>query len=247
MSVQIGQFRKDQLSNYTIDKPILSINNEVKTITNTQNIVNNAKLDFSASPSDTYPKYFQENQIYYIPKIILKLDGFDNNIFKKQSIKVDAILKEDDFEQTIATFSFSSCGEQSYDISFVPTRKCSELHFKVRRNTNELSNAPGSLSIFDSDEFITIENKVNLLTTSSMADINWIQKLGVQAAPGFTFIVNGELIRVGKSGTYMISDINIDSLAAVIRKDNQELMNNPIPFNENSDYFLLDYEYIKEV
>lgn len=247
MSVQIGQFRKDQLSNYTIDKPILSINNEVKTITNTQNIVNNAKLDFSASPSDTYPKYFQENQIYYIPKITLKLDGFDNNIFKKQSIKVDAILKEDDFEQTIATFSFSSCGEQSYDISFVPTRKYSELHFKVRRNTNELSNASGSLSISDSDEFITIENKVNLLTTSSMADINWIQKLGVQAAPGFTFIVNGELIRVGKSGTYMISDINIDSLAAVIRKDNQELMNNPIPFNENSDYFLLDYEYIKEV
>ena len=61
----------------------------------------------------------------------------------------------------------------------------------------------------------------------------------------FAFILNGELIRVGKSGTYSISDINVKTLGVVGNVTANP--DNPIPFNEDSNYFLMDYQYIKEV
>lgn len=201
-TMQIGQFRKDQLSQN--NDVLITINNDASTL-------------------------FEADIIYYIPSLYINNDS---------SVQlIDVVLTGDGIEQVVATVPFPyGRGSKHIELAFVPKRNFNKIILRKRSDTG------GNLS-FSSTEAIKKENVLNQLP-----HVGVIKKLGFQAAPGFAFILNGEIIRVGKSGTYMVSDIDIKSIGII---DNQKIENinpdNPIPFNEDSNYFLMDYQYIKEV
>ena len=61
--------------------------------------------------------------------------------------------------------------------------------------------------------------------------------MGLQGPPGLLFSMNGEEIRIGKSGIYEVEGININQLSFVIKN------NSPIPYADNLDYFIMDFQY----
>ena len=207
-TTQVGQFRKDQLENYTGDTITLT--------RQTGKFINNNS--------------FKVNQIYYVPSLHIQ-----NNGGKEKYI--DLILVNGPIEQVIKTVPFLGEENKYIDFAFVPKKEFKEIHLRKRSNNASATSGQSQLEVIE---------KKNIL--DSITDIGSIKKLGFQATPGFTFILNGEIIRVGKSGTYSISDIDINSIG-IINDEDAENMNpdNPIPFNEDSNYFLMDYQYIKEV
>ena len=67
--------------------------------------------------------------------------------------------------------------------------------------------------------------------------VSKIHQLGLQGPPGLLFSVNGEELRIGKSGIYELKDITVTKLGFVIKNTS------PIPFADGKDYFILDYYY----
>ena len=197
--IQVGQLRKDQLSQE--NDVLITINNNTSTL-------------------------FEADTIYYIPSLYINNDS---------SIQlIDVVLTGDGAEQVVATVPFPyGPGSKHIELAFVPKRNFNKINLRKR------SDKGGNLS-FSSTEMIKKENILNQLP-----HVGVIKKLGFQAAPGFAFILNGELVRVGKSGTYSISDINVKTLGVVGNATANP--DNPIPFNEDSNYFLMDYQYVKEV
>lgn len=164
---------------------------------------------------------FEAGTIYYISGI--PVNGSKNSY-------THIYLSDGVMKQSIKTIPFIKEGTKTVDIAFVPKNTCKNIYIKKQSNASGVEEAT-----------ITINALANILPV----DGNTIQKLGFQTAPGFTFVLNGELIRVGKSGTYSISDINIKTLGVVGNATANP--DNPIPFNEDSNYFLMDYQYVKEV
>ena len=65
-------------------------------------------------------------------------------------------------------------------------------------------------------------------------DINKIVKIGVQGPPSLLMCINGEQIRIGKTGIFEINEDNVSiSFVGFIPK----IKNNVL------EYFIMDYEY----
>lgn len=165
---------------------------------------------------------FEAGTIYYISGIPVK---------GNQNSYTHIYLSDGAMKQSIKTIPFIKEETKTIDIAFVPKNTCKTIYIKKSNDADGI----------EAKKTITINTLANILPV----DGNTIQKLGFQAAPGFTFVLNGELIRVGKSGTYSISDINVKTLGVVGNATANP--DNPIPFNEDSNYFLMDYQYVKEV
>lgn len=165
---------------------------------------------------------FEAGTIYYISGI--PVNGNQNSY--TYIYLSDGVMK-----QSIKTIPFIKEETKTIDIAFVPKNTCKNIYIKKQNDASGIGRG----------QTITINALADILPV----DGSTIQKLGFQAVPGFTFVLNGELIRVGKSGTYSISDINVKTLGVVGNATANP--DNPIPFNEDSNYFLMDYQYVKEV
>jgi hypothetical protein len=65
------------------------------------------------------------------------------------------------------------------------------------------------------------------------SDLKYLTKIGVQGPPALLMCIDGEQIRVGKSGIYELnSNINITSISFVPKNTSNGL-----------DYFIMDFEY----
>ena len=70
----------------------------------------------------------------------------------------------------------------------------------------------------------------NLITALNVSSTGKLKQIGVQSAPGFLMSIDGEPVRVGRTGMYEINyGVSISYLGFVI--------------NDDKTQFLLDYQY----
>ena len=79
-----------------------------------------------------------------------------------------------------------------------------------------------------SDTLSYSKNEIYQLKNIIPSDIGFFKKIGIQGSEGLQFNINGEGIRLGKSGMFELEGINITSLAFSAT---------------TNDFFILDYQY----
>ena len=75
----------------------------------------------------------------------------------------------------------------------------------------------------------------------------YITSLGIQGVSGLKFVIDGNVIQVGKSRLYTVSDVDISFIGFIIEdEEEKDDMLIPVPLNRKDNYFIMDYQYEDE-
>lgn len=250
MSYKFAQLRRSQLNNNDflspmsyelndiITKPAISSDN-ISFVDKVINLLGNSKLDSIDEKGI--------NKSYYL-RVKIKQQQEEQKITIKL-IKSDKIGEEN--EQKIETITVNSGNDySSFDFIITPNSLYNKIKFELNRTQKDYItlNTTYTEESLDSDSFlllsiygrtmdITIETFgeiKNLITNKINPAIGYtgiLKQIGVQGKPGLLMCINGEAIRVGRSGLYEINNgMDITFINFIIEEgDNQ--------------HFLLDYQY----
>ena len=221
MSVQIGQFRRNQknvddffqqkINKYTI-KEVSFIGKDGEKYYNELTI---------SEPKEQ--QYFTEGKTYYIKGGQVRPTG------EKCTIK---LISSNGTQQIIGKFS------GQLDFTFTPNRP--DYQFLVfafeKDNAGSFAYAP------------TLYELGNVCGDGGTKVPKKVKKIGIQGMPGLRFSINGEDFIMGKSGIFMLGDMDITQISFFVRDfsnaKNQTNYINYFPYvTDGKEFFIMDYEY----
>ena len=245
MSFNFGQFRRSQVKDY-----LTAIDYDM-TITETTSATSDAIVFADKTlqlPDGKFLKSTNDNsniqQSYFIRfKIYQRPDG-------KQiiNVKLNNTTKVEDNMQNIKQIEVP-IGNASEAITFEmiisPNSDYDQIQFILNRDGTDMSIGPGNSSQMSPSELddyygrvikIEIENfsliyNIMEKLSGSIGGKNRLKQIGIQGPVGLLMNINGESIRIGRTGIYEINNgVTITSIGFIIEKD-------------NTDNFILDYQY----
>ena len=233
MSFQFGQFRRNQLSSF-----LTPLSYELTTIT------------FQSTISSAIT--FVDNILVLSGNNIIKPTESDGvrtknyyirfKVYKKanpQTIKIKLVNtnKTSDNIQVLKSIVVEGGRESdysSYEIVISPNNTYNRILFELQRELEDYNiiNADGTygricnIYIDRLDEVYNVINYLNPLINKSS-----LLQIGVQSAPGLLMCINGEEIKVGRSGLYeILNGYKISFIGFIVEPDDNK-------------YFILDYQY----
>ena len=238
MAYNIGQFRRtsninDYYEDISNDFVIQYFQERLSELTSTV-FFENAYYDFS----NTGNKLNKQNY-YYLNFSVKKMNSIQNFYLKLKNLT----QSEDDFsdnnEQIIAEFTVPQSTIEddwtNFEIIIAPNKTYGQLYWDLRRTISndylstsdmQVEGAIGRKMTIVINQFAIIKNIVK--------DINKIVKIGVQGPPSLLMCINGEQIRIGKTGIFEINEDNVSiSFVGFIPKVKNNIL----------EYFIMDYEY----
>lgn len=238
---QFGQARRSTFNNFVSD---LSIDDDEVKYLITESILIPETVFFKDSKitlsGDNILQPTNESgssiKSYYIKIKFYKQSESDQTI----NIKLVNNNKQEDNEQIVETINISKGPEDEYIIYetvLKPNQDYNEIQFILARKIEEDYLVPsGSIDgypIYGREMDIEIEKLQeinNLITALNVSSTGKLKQIGVQSAPGFLMSIDGEPVRVGRTGMYEINyGVSISYLGFVI--------------NDDKTQFLLDYQY----
>lgn len=229
---RLGQLRRNQLSSYSTN-----VDYKTNLIVNTS-----SNIDFY-DPSIVINNGGQVSSIYsyYLRfKVKQRTDSIQDFVIK---LKNNTGSLEEDF-QTVRILSVKSGLANDYitfELIFNPSENYNQIVFELKRITLDFS-------IFDQDksgrimdiqilDFYIINNIITDYLKSHYTDLQQLKKIGIQGPPGLMFTIDGEEIRLGKTGIYELYNdkIRISYLGFVIKESSY--------FPDGKDFFILDFKY----
>ena len=230
-----GQFRRTQLDSYmtALDYNFTDLETQSPL---SQNIV---FLDKIISLSEQNILQATDNtgtvvKSYYMRFKIYKKEDSEQLV----TIKLVNTNKTEDNQQTIKTVKVESGLENDYstfDIVIAPNATYNSIQFILNRiiddyNTVDNDNIYGRKMNINIDSLKEIYNVIETLNPS-IDNLGRLKQIGVQSAPGLMMSIEGELIRVGRSGIYEINNgVSIKYIGFIVEPD-------------DGKYFVLDYQY----
>ena len=200
-------------------------------------------VDFTASlQNDIY----QGNQIIFTNKVIntefgsgnyyylnfkIRTDDSSQTFYLKLQNVNDTRVEKEQFIKTIVVPQDPEKVYISFEAIIAPNSTYNQLIWELQRTREDYTVHEGEDQIngrktFDKVEsFGTVINKIN-------SSITPLAKIGIQGPPSLLMCINGEQIRIGKSGIYEINNSIPITFVGFIPKEN--------------DYFIVDYEYGEE-
>ena len=116
-----------------------------------------------------------------------------------------------------------------FDIVVSPSDNYSQLIFAIDRDQYDYTETSRELiptHTFILESFGTISN---IISTLDIENTGRLKQIGIQSRPGLEMCINGEMIRVGRSGIYELNHgIDITFIGFMPEED---------------DHFLMDYQY----
>ena len=165
-------------------------------------------------------------------------------VYKKENseqlitIKLVNTNKTKDNEQVLKTVTIEAGLENDYstfDLVIPPNSTYNNIQFILNRvaedyNLVDKDNIYGRRMDIEIDSLKEIYNVIEFLN-SSIDNKGRLKQIGVQSAPGLMMSIEGELIRVGRSGIYEINNgISINYIGFIVEPGDNK-------------YFVLDYQY----
>ena len=234
MSYKFGQFRKSQLPSYLT--PLEYNLNDLRVESNLSKGIYfiDKSIDLEGENILQALTSDGKQRSYYIRFKIFKLDTE-----QKITIKLVNTEKEEDNIQIVENITISSGDEMDYDtfelvISPSDNHTYNQIYFELNRelidyNILKPDGTYGREMNISIDRLDEIYNVINYLS-SSIDNKNLLKQIGVQGPPGLLMSINGEAIRIGRSGIYEINNgINTTFIGFIVEN--------------NEKYFILDYQY----
>lgn len=234
MSYKFGQFRKSQYSNYLLPLEYTFNNLRVKSILSTDMYFIDKGIDLEGDNILQALTSGRKQRSYYIRFKIYKL-----NTTQKISVILVNTEKTEDNTQLIENIEIAPGNPTDYDIfEFILSpnddHTYNQIYFQLNRELIDynLLKPDGTygremnISIERLDE---IYNIIDYLSPS-IEGKDRLKQIGVQGPSGLIMSINGEEIRIGRSGLYEINNgINTTFIGFIIEN--------------NEKYFILDYQY----
>lgn len=238
MAYNIGQFRRtsninDYYEDISNDFVIQYFQERLSELTSTV-FFENAYYDFS----NTGNKMNKQNY-YYLNFSVKKMNSIQNFYLKLKNLTQSDDDFSDNNEQIIAEFTVPQSTIEDdwadFEIIIAPNKTYGQLYWDLRRTISndylstsdmQVEGAIGRKMTIVINQFAIIKNIVK--------DINKIVKIGVQGPPSLLMCINGEQIRIGKTGIFEINEDNISiSFVGFVPKVKNNIL----------EYFIMDYEY----
>lgn len=217
MSYSIGQFRRTDIGTSNYEK------NVDKTITTGLDDKDGAILLNGG---------FSAGEIYRL-QATLRSTNLPSNI------KIKIKLKDSNNKyQILKIINISS--SYRLDLIFIPQYNFEKIVFEIDRvsNPNISSNARVFAEHTQSNP-IKITSMTNIISELGN-NITRLKRVGIQGPEGMSFIINGELLKMGKSRIFMSDEMEITSVCFIV----SELENDDPFFIENNvPFFIMDYQY----
>lgn len=215
MSYRIGQFRRNQktLAEYQVQLETGKVTTYDTSITDNLTVRNS----MLALRPDSSP--VQKNTMYYIR---FKVGTYSLAPFR-------LVLTNSEGTKKMTIKRINPVAGQEYEAIFMPNSEdYNTLVFERIRN-NASDNVYSTIPI-DS-------NSIKLYELKNVIPESKLYQIGLQGPPGMLFSINGEELRIGKSGRYELQGITVSHLGFMIKNTS------PIPYADGLDYFILDYYY----
>lgn len=229
---KFGQFRKSQLSSYLIpleytlnDLAVQSSLSRGVTFIDKGIDLDNAlqALDSSGKQKSYYIRFkiYKQTTKQFITVRLVNTEKTSDNVQTIENLEIDAGNADD---YSIFELVLSPNDNHTYN----------QIYFELNRelidyNTLNTDGTYGRKIILTIDNLSEIYNVINFLQTS-IENKAVLKQIGVQGPPGLLMSINGEAIRIGRSGLYEINNgINTSFIGFIIEDDEK--------------YFILDYQY----
>lgn len=236
MSYKIGQFKRTDFSEYYSASSIEIKPDNYGTFVSpyNDNLQDGAlKIDFSAG-------------VIYIVDFVAETSDAQKNF---EYVKVKLKKNNNNDYQSIKTLNMTNKNSVRSIVGFQPYVNYDALVLEASRSTATslkdlmVKFSEGSAT----DPKVTIKSLKNILTLSPFTGKKII-KIGIQGPEGMLFVVNGEPIRLGKSGIYISrEDMVIQSLGFVLEEDKiittKDENGNIITIGDGLQFFTMDYIY----
>ena len=191
-------------------------------------------LDFA----EEYLHYnnFKRDKVYYFHCLIKKL-------YTKQSFDIQLVAQNNIQEtQTIHTVNVDAGTSGWYDVEFVfkPVKDFDRMAFMLQRTRKDYTSSETRYPVIICLELSEVLDLLPGITGGAP-----LLKAGVQADPGMLMVINGEGIRLGKSGLYEVRNglIEIDFFSVVSGKSTISNLENTITnIDENYNSANLELE-----
>lgn len=234
MSYKFGQFRKSQYSNYLLPLDYTLNNLRVESSLSTGVVFIDKGIDLEGNNILQALASDGKQRSYYIRFKIYKLDTA-----QKITVRLVNTEKTIDNVQKVEDIEIPAGNPGDYDIfelmlSPNDNHTYNQIYFQLNRelidyNTLKPDGTYGREMNISIDRLDEVYNVINYLNTS-IENKGTLKQIGVQGPPGLLMNINGEPIRIGRSGLYEINNgINTTFIGFIIEADEK--------------YFILDYQY----
>lgn len=173
---------------------------------------------------------FSSGTYYYLNFKIQTLDSSQTFYLKLQKVS-DTRIEKEQFIKTIVVPQDPEEVYISFEVIIAPNSTYNQLIWELQRTREDYTvhegedQINGRRTFVEVESFGTVNNKIN-------SSISPLAKIGIQGPPSLLMCINGEQIRIGKSGIYEINNSIPITFVGFIPKEN--------------DYFIVDYEYGEE-
>ena len=240
MAYKFGQIRRPQIKLYSRKLSYLQEYEKRKSeIPNTDILFLDTVLNLSGT-----------NQLIYVSDDGLKRRNYylRFKVYKmweggSQSITIQLVntLKTTDNTQTLETITVEKGDETDYsiyDIIIPPNANYNQIKFILNRNlidynTEQEVRDDGTVGRISKIEIMRYEEINNVIDTlnDSIEQKGMLKQIGIQGAPGMQICIDGEQIRIGRSGIYEINNgVTVKFLGFILEEN-------------DGKYFILDYQY----
>lgn len=229
MSYSIGQLRRNQISSYSTP---ISFTKDL--IINKDSIIDfyDPCMILNANGVSSLYSYYLKFEVEQLT------DSVQNFTVKLKNSEL-----EEDNIQSIRTLSVKQGqGSTVFELIFTPNNTYNQIIFELRRlaldfnleNENGISGRIMKINILN---FYLINNVISNYLTANFNKLKTLKKIGIQGRPGLMFALDGEEMRIGKTGIYELHDdeITISYLGFIL--------NDSTMIPDKKDYFILDFSY----
>lgn len=230
MAYQIGQLRRNQIDSYST---ALSYRQDL--IRNENSIIDfydQCMYLSGANVVSSIYSYYLKFEVTQLPEVIQEF-----------SIKLQSDEVTIDNMQNIRSFVVKQgIDKTTFELIFTPNSNYNQIVFELKRlaldfYTNNGDGTSGRIMKIKILQFDRIINVISSYLAKNYPGMTSLKKIGIQGPPGLLFCIDGEEIRIGRSGIYELynEDINISHMGFIIKDS--------LFTQDGKDFFIMDFKY----
>ena len=223
-----GQFRSSQMNSY-------STTLQMEMDRQTTERISSQDLYFYNICGNLSGNNIVNNQDSYYLQFTVK-ERMDSE--QKFYLKLKNNTQSEDNEQLIEEFSvpIGNGNLRYFEVIFTPNTTYNEILWDLQRTLLDYQLDDGRIMDINIIAFTKLINVISYLK-QNYSNMTYLTKIGIQGPPSLLTCINGEQIRIGKSGIYELNnDLIKITYVGFIPKSST--------FSSNeTDYFIMDFEY----
>lgn len=230
MSYNIGQLRRNQIDSYSA-----ALSYQQGLIRNENSIIDFYDQCMYLSGANIVSSIYS----YYLKFEVTQLP----EVTQEFSIKLQSDEVTVDNIQNVRSFVVKQgIDKTTFELIFTPNSNYNQIVFELKRlaldfYTDNGDGTNGRIMKIKILQFDRVINVISSYLAKNYTGMTTLKKIGIQGPPGLLFCIDGEEIRIGRSGIYELynEDINISYMGFIIKDS--------LFTQDGKDFFIMDFKY----